>query len=284
MKALVFLLALVSFKSFASALCVHCQMNDMRMYGPYIHSPYNMYSPYPMPWWQPYGQYQYSNWQAPGIWQQYPPMMQGHHYPGPGNVAAAKPNVYVSGAAGTKFSIKANFKQSTLWIASPTLKGERSTWQGEILSDGKLALDGVRYPYLYYDYRSFMELFQTERGFCGGKSQVINQMLEGLSKMGFKEQEIHDFKEHWPHKLPKSEKYCVFPQEAPALQKAVEFEIEPKAHLIQVNFVVFLDHEQAPAPKPTAPWKITSFSKNDPAIFEVREWGVSFIVDDKKIP
>lgn len=289
MKALVLILMTIFLHhnvANASAVCNECQMRDTMMYGPQVHNPYysNYYQQnYMMPWWYPYGQYQYTNWQSPGLWQSYPPMMMGPHYPGNGNLAAAKPNVYVSGVAGTKFSIKANFKQSTLWIAAPSLKGEKSTWSGEILSSGALTVDGVHYPYLYYDYRSFLNLFQQDQGFCGGKKQSISFMLSVLEEMGFKQQEIDDFKEHWPHKLPPAAKYCVYPQENQQLQNAVAFDITPKAHLVQVNFVVFLDHEQAPAPKPAGPWKPTMSSKNDSATFEVREWGVSFIVDDKKL-
>lgn len=285
MKLLAVIVFLLSTSVMATSMCIDCHMRDTRMYGPYAHSPYSFYqSPYAMPWWYPYGQYQYSNWQAPGLWQQYPPSMIGHHYPGGGNMAAAKPNVYVSGPAGTKFSIKSRFEKSTLWIAAPSLKGKDSQWRGEILADGDLAVDGVHYPYLYYDYRSHLELFQQESGFCGGKNQVIKEMLEVLEKMGFKANEIDDFREHWPHKLPNASKYCVFPQESNELQKAVEFEITPKAHLVQINFIVYLDHDQAPAPKPLKPWAPTSSSKSDSATFEVREWGVSFVVDEKKIP
>lgn len=269
----------------SSGLCIHCLNQNNYWRAPQIATNPYFYgqSQYPMPWWYPYGQYQYTNWQSPGLWQPTPPSMIGHHYPGDGNMAAAKPNVYVSGPATTKFNINVNFKSSTLWIAAPTLNGEKSHWRGEILANGKLALEGVHYPYLYYDYRSHLELFQMEEGMCGSKNQIISHMSETLGEMGFRAQEIADFKEHWPHKLPTAAKYCVFPQEAEALQKAVEFEISPKAHLVQVNFIVYLDHEQAPAPKPLRPWRAKSSSKNDPATFEVREWGVSFVVDEKKV-
>lgn len=278
-----FLILLIPFTSFATSMCIDCMNTQNRWSLPQV-QPNPYFTQYPSPWWYPYGQYQYTNWQAPGLWRPYPPAMIGHHYPGGGNMAAAKPNVYVSAPAGTKFQIHLEFKESTLWIAAPTLHNQKSLWRGEVLANGDLAVDGVHYPYLYYDYRSHLELFQNDAGSCGGKDQTITYMVDVLTEMGFKENEIEDFKEHWPHKLPSASKYCVFPQEADRLQTAVEFKIQPQAHLVQINFIVYLDHEQAPAPKPLRPWRAKTASKRDSAILEVREWGVSFVVDEKKIP
>src|SRR5690606_30972516 len=184
MKLFLFIL-FFPFYAWSTSMCVDCHLRDMRMYGPYMHSPFSFHQ---SPWWYPYGHFRYSNWQAPGLWQNYPPSMPGHHYPGGGNMAAAKPNVYLSGAP-TEFDIKVDFKKSTLWIAAPTLKGEASHWRGEIIGPHQLKLDGVVYPYLYYDYRSYLELFQFDAGFCGGKKQVITKMIEVLQVMGFREKE-----------------------------------------------------------------------------------------------
>lgn len=271
----------LSNQSFAnSGFCLEC----MGYYNTYQYGPSNFNMPYmtpgmPMgsPWWNPYGMYNYTNWQSPGMWQNYPPMMAGSHYPGGGGgVGFAKPNIYLSGKEGTQFEIKLDLKGSTLWVASPSIRN--NSWKGSLGSDGDILIENATYPFIYYDYLGSESQLQKSFGFCGSKDHIINKMTETLDMLGFKEHEINDFREHWPTKLPKAEKYCVFPQEDHELKNIAKLQIEPTANVVRINFLVFVDHSKRPAPKPKSEFIPMSASRKNPDAFELREWGIGFEV------
>ena len=139
----------------------------------------------------------------------------------------------------------------------------------------KLKVKNASYPYLYIDYRTKGKSFQYQKGFCAERVQVIREMLGILGAMGFRDNEIKDFLDHWPNKLPPAKRFCVFPQENKELREQLDYLITPiKHHSVRMNFLVMIDRQGVP--KPSQGYRPSIKSLKSSEVFELREWGVTF--------
>lgn len=242
--------------------------------NPFIQNPYS-------PWWAQQGSMMYPNFHAPGSWQY--PGMNPNPYPGNAPVFAAKPNVYVSkkseGAA--SFKIKFDMSQTKASFLATTPYLENNGWNG-VISDDEFKVQDVSYDYLFYDARMSHETMQFEAGWCVRQDNLVKSMMGELIQMGFSQNALRDFQEHWDEKIPKEEIYCVYPQYNKELDAAMPISIEPVASFKRVVFVLVphrLDDNIADREFPKLPYKshYTLRPVAETSDIEFMEWGVAFL-------
>jgi hypothetical protein len=272
-----------------------CYTGQGYQYPSYIQPNWN-------PWWMGYSTY-YPNFFYPGAWSNYG-LNQGF-YPGSGNVAAAKPNLYISGPQNKDLKIKINFKEIRpkvypTWLATSPEANE-NTWKIKLDKNNFLLSEKARYPFIYYDFRVDDDLFQAEKGFCAERNEALEKMSLVLNELGFKANEVKDFEEHWRIKMP-PQAVCVFPQSNTELDKIATLETNPP--LKKLTRILFIATYKSGMEKgrvgkfikePIEPWiapiqrQPSSTSWNWKSIkkdnisndFELREWGIGFTFDPK---
>lgn len=266
--------------------CFVClQMQLQRQQQTTAFNPWLMQMPFPMmqpqvPWWAQQGRVMYPNFQAPGAWQY--PGMNPQPYPGNAPVFAAKPNVYVKNTAKEKVNFKMSFdlknSKSTFLATTPWL--EENTWEGSILGE-EFVVDQVNYDYLFYDARMPHESMQFEAGWCINREELVRSMVGELIQMGFSEQALSDFYEHWDHKIPDEPVYCVYPQYKKELDAALPIKITPETNFQRVLFVLVphrpfekREEEFPPLPRKSHYELRSGSEKSD---FYFLEWGVAFL-------
>lgn len=252
------------------------------------------------PWWMGYSIY-YPNFFYPGAWSNYG--LNHGFYPGSGNVAAAKPNLYISGPTNKDLKIKINFKEIRpkiypTWLAtSPEIID--NTWKINLDKSNLLLSKKARYPFIYYDYRVDDDFFQSQRGFCTDRNEALEKMSQILKETGFKPNEVKDFEEHWRIKMP-PQTVCIFPQSNTELDKIAVLETDPPTN--KITRILFIATYKSGIEKkrvgkfikePLEPWvapvqrQPSSTSRNlkplkkahVSANFELREWGIGFTFD-----
>ena len=254
--------------------CYNCQYMSQPNWG------FNMV-PYRYPWWHSYGQYSYPNYNRPGVWQR--GGLSQNYYPGPGNIVAGKPNLYIHGSTEeTRFQIKFKGK-SNLLAASPI--HSKDGWLFKT-KNKKITVDGVAHDYLYYDYKLDSNTLQNEKGFCGDRTDIYKKMVSTLNQMQFKDKEITDFEEFWSLKLPKGN-FCVYPQSHDDLQKSAQWNssVAP-AYFKRVLFVVIPSNQIETGKsasfkkRPNKGWNPLSAVYRLPSskgALQIHEWGVAFL-------
>ena len=265
--------------------CAMAQQQQMMSAGM---MPWGMSQPY---WWGA-GPMMYNNFYQPGPWSMGPspgmmPGVNGMMYPGSGNVGIAKPNIYVHGPQGTEVTFKLKFvEEGSNWLASVPAHGTDG-WKGTIAEKDKFQTADGLYRYLYSDYRVYGKNFQDQHGFCTSKNDVIGKMARQLKEASFTGREIADFIEYWSVKLPKSNSYCVYPQDEHQLATVATFEVTPKpAAVRRVLFMLQTEEglgKASPmgkfAARPASPWhpEPLRVPANDQTAVTVHEWGVGFL-------
>lgn len=286
------------YPGYCGSVCM-AQMNQFCPYCEYGYRPANtMPWGVPAPYYWNTGPMMYSNYYAPAPWY-YAPMPQynypnnypspgiiPNYYPGQGSFFAAKPNLYLEGKEGTKVNIKLEFlDKDTNWLAAIPVHGKEG-WNAVIAKKGFLTVNDTAYAYLYSDYRSAEKYLQDQEGFCSKKDAVLGRMALEMKSANFSEPEIAQFLEYWTVKLPKSESYCVYPQDERQLDKIAKLEISPAPKA--VRRLIFLVQVKEGLRKnggkftkePSKTWTPTAFrlpAAEEKDAFVVREWGVGFL-------
>lgn len=227
------------------------------------------------------------------------------YYPGGGGGVLGKPNVYFSGKKGTAFQVKVRLPQTSNFLAAVPGHGTEG-WSGTLEAPGKLKVASASYGYLFYDIRFDINRFQNQEGVCLERSKVVAYMVNYLKAQGFLADEIKDFQDHWGNRLPPvSKNFCIYPQGNSELDAVAELEVSPRpSKVTRVAFMLVPDSPQlsasagkfklkpskgvevetrfaqAPgkAPKGTSSKNSRGLASSEDA-FEVREWGVGFLVD-----
>ena len=229
----------------------------------------------------------------------------GNMYPGYGDMFAGKPNIYMSAPTKLKFDIQLRMAPATNLLFATPLHGKQG-WQGQYVEQ-QIVVDEVSHNYLFYDVRLNSSTLQAKEGVCVDRLQLVPEMVNYLRTAGFQENEIKDFEEHWTKKSPKGERFCIFPQENAEIDPMVGLRIYPKPDsLVRIWFVVVPEnlssksnsplHKTAKLPDKYAKWanvpeKARSIARRaivpgtrklaltGETHFEVREWGVAFLVE-----
>ena len=253
--------------------CVQC-----RMQGQY--SNYGM--PYAQPPWANYGMNNYSNYSYPGSWGW--GGMNGNSYPGHAPGMMGKPNVYFSGKPGTKIKIKMQLAPGNNILAAVPIIGEEG-WDFKLSKNNSISANGANYSYLFYDYRTGLDSFQFDKGFCTSHAQVIPKMANILKDLSFKPKEITDFTDYWLAKMPASEEYCIYPQVENEINGSVALQVTPAPSKNTRVFFFVLPKEimghpelQKYTQRPNSEWippVIRSVASTSG--LELREWGVGFL-------
>lgn len=235
----------------------------------------------------------------------------GGYYPGAGGAVAGKPNVYFSGPAGMKLSVRLLHPDDSNVLAAVPIHGSGG-WSGTLGADGSLNSGKAKYPYFYYDLRFNPDRIQSQKGYCVEKTALLPSLLSYLRQAGFKANEVADFQEYWSARMPPAKHYCVYPQEHPDIVGAADLEIDPKPDQVtRVWFFITAKEEDAQktaammkkfsgtkyasaaekwlkkppteiamTPRRGTPGRglASQASTSTPTRFEVREWGVGFLV------
>jgi hypothetical protein len=318
MKFFYWTLVLFSFKAFSWGL-IDCPSYQIRVYMPNVgqtcvgrmqawenpslincnatgfnpnwfnHFPPAIYQPQQQPWWVTQGNMYYPNLHYPGAWN-YPGMNQSH-YPGSGEVFAAKPNVYVDSVhLNKKFEFKFTSKEKLSFLTTTPIK-EDNTWKGILVEKDKFEVrdkfvaDEVRYDYLFYDIRLPKEGMQFEHGVCTTRDEAISWMLKDLKEMDYSAIALQDFEEHWKAKIPlEYPYYCIYPQYNAQLDKVLPVTISTEQTSFTRSLYIIRPHK---TPPDIAQVHEVPFPQRDPASFRpttkvkreimFREWGVAFL-------
>ena len=233
-----------------------------------------------------YGNMAYTNYGFPG------PMrgayVNGGMFPGGGNIGMDKPVLYFDGKDGTDLSVRVNLADGGNWLVAVPSHGEQA-WHGKLQSNHFVSADGGEFNDLYYDYRTDSAVLQDSTGFCTKRGDLMPKLKTALRQSGFKPEEIRDFEQYWTPKIPKSDRYCIYPQTSKELQKVARLEIEPKpTSLTQLVFTIQVKEALTGGPEkfakpPTQTWKpeiATRIPAADGAV-RAREWGVGFVMVGK---
>lgn len=237
-----------------------------------------------LPWWAMQGNLYYPNLHYPGAWSY--PGIQSHHYPGQGQVFAAKPNVYIESIHDSKkfeFRFTSEEKPSFL-VTTPPLDRKLNNWVGKIVNKDKFQVEEVNYDYLFYDVRLPKEQMQFEFGGCATRSDTIEWMLGDLKEMRFSSLALQDFDEHWRVKIPDYPYYCIYPQYNEVLDKALPVSISlEQTSFTRVLYILVphksepdIDQPQSvplPSKEPTVIRPNTKITREN----MFREWGVAFL-------
>lgn len=281
--------------------CGSLCMNNLRNFCPTCNPAFQSPMPWgaPAPWWWGTGPMMYSNFYSPAPWYygQYPGVM-GNHYPGSGGMFAAKPNLYLQGPVGTEVTVKVKLaEEGSNWLASVPSHGTEG-WKVKLAARSKVQAGGGTYGYLYSDYRMHGREFQDRKGFCAARKNVVAKMALQLKEADFTGREIADFIEYWSVKLPRSQGFCVYPQDERQLDAAAPLEISPKpAAVRRVLFMVQVEEGLVPSEgaagkrrkfssRPNAPWHPQPLRLPASAAGSVvaHEWGVGFFAGEASGP
>jgi hypothetical protein len=251
--------------------------------NPFMSFPFALYQPTYQPWWAYQGNLYYPNLNYPGPWSY--PGIQQHHYPGSGQVFAAKPNVYVDSVHKNKnFNFKFVSNEKISFLATTPLLPKSLEWSGKILGEDTFEVEGINYDYLFYDVRLPKEKMQFEKGICTTRSDAINWMLKDLKLMNYSAISMQDFEEHWRVKIPDYPNYCIYPQYNAQLDPALPVEIDvDQTRFMRVLYILVPHKEILDSSKETD----IAFPTQDPSEIrpetkikhevEFREWGVAFL-------
>lgn len=251
--------------------------------NPFAFFPTPLYQSQVQPWWATQGNLYYPNMNYPGPWANNGIVQ--HHYPGNGQVFAAKPNVYVDSIhAEKKFSFKFISSETPHFLATTPVLSKKLDWQGKIASSDKFEVDEIYYDYLFYDVRLPKEKMQFENGLCSTREDAIQWMLKDLKEMKYSALSLQDFEEHWRVKIPDYPYYCIYPQYNSQLDPILPVEIDVEQNTFIRSLYVLIPHKKEPDAE--EPQEIP-FPIKDPAEFrpgakikreiEFREWGVAFL-------
>jgi hypothetical protein len=266
--------------------CYMCQMNYQAT--PYLGNWFNgfpapIYQPQTLPWWAYQGNFHYPNLHYPGAWNY--PGINAHHYPGQGEVFAAKPNVYVESIhKDKKFTFSFGSKEDLSFLATTPVLDDKNTWRGKIFDQDKFEVEDVNYDYLFYDIRLPKEKMQFERGLCATREETIKWMLKDLEEMKYPAVALQDFEEHWKVKIPDYPFYCIYPQYTEQLDAALPVNISLEQTRFIRSLFILIPHKEAPDvdvpqniplpvldPQEIRPVSIIKHENN------FREWGVAFL-------
>ena len=252
--------------------------------NPFSYFPYPLYQTTFQPWWAHQGNFYYPNLNYPGPWTY--PGIQQHHYPGQGDIFAAKPNIYVDSIhKNKKFNFKFTSSEKISFLATTPLLPKSQTWSGKILDNDKFELEDIAYDYLFYDVRLPKEKMQFEKGVCTTRNEAIDWMLKDLKEMRYSPLSLQDFEEHWRVKIPDYSYYCIYPQYNSQLDPALPVEIDVEQHtFIRALYVLVPHKDKLDIEKSLSeiPFPTQNPSDNRPSAkirreIEFREWGVAFL-------
>ncbi|HAZ14498.1 MAG: hypothetical protein A2X86_00375 [Bdellovibrionales bacterium GWA2_49_15] len=249
--------------------CVQCRMQGQ-------------YPNYAQPPWATYGMNNYSNYSYPGAWGW--GGMNGGAYPGHAPGMMGKPNVYFSGRSGTQVKVKMQLAPENNILAAVPIIGEEG-WSFRLGKNNVISADGANYGYLFYDYRTGLDSFQFDKGFCTSHAEVIPKMATILKNLDFKQKEVADFTDYWSVKMPASEEYCVYPQVESEIKGSVALQVTPTPSKNTRVFFFVLPKEimghptlQKYTQRPSSEWTLPAARTVASAGgLELREWGVGFL-------
>jgi hypothetical protein len=265
--------------------CIMCQ-NNYQGHWPhhnlFTNFPSPIYQPQVMPWWAYQGNMYYPNLHYPGAWSNHG--MNSHHYPGQGQVFAAKPNVYVETIhRDKKFSF--TFKQKDVsFLATTPILDQDLSWKGRLADGDKFELAGINYDYLFYDVRLPKEKMQFDAGLCATREDTIKWMLKDLGEMSYPQISLQDFDQHWTVKIPDYPYFCIYPQYNHVLDEALPVEISlEQTQFIRTLYVLVPHksqpsiHEEQKVPLPTQETESNRPKGHIRKEVNLREWGVAFL-------
>ncbi|MGE0616092.1 MAG: hypothetical protein AB7P04_10665 [Bacteriovoracia bacterium] len=268
--------------------CPYCGMRSN--YGSYA-----MPSFYPpnYPWWAGYGAMTYPNFYYPTAWNR--GGINPTYFPGQGHVMFGKPNLYISGPAGTEVKVKVELPTENTLLAAVPAHGQMG-WEATLqpaTAEKPLRTAGADYRFFFYDFRSDDAKLQDEAGFCVTRQELMPRLKKILVTAGFRELEVRDFESYWSVKLPPSSKYCVYPQTQAQLDQVAPLRVTPAPTRIRrLAFVIAIKeglvaNDRKFTREPKKAWvngdleRAVAAERATPGV-EVREWSVGFTRDYSK--
>lgn len=110
-------------------------------------------------------------------------------------------------------------------VVSDPLISQNNDWTYYALPDSRVFVDGVEYPYLFYETTLLQPLERGKSGWVVERQKVEKWFFDMLPKMGLNARETKDFADYWVTRLPDAEFY--------------EIKLIPKENIDRVVRVVF---------------------------------------------
>jgi hypothetical protein len=238
-----------------------------------------------LPYWMNYRN-PYTNFFYPGPWMMNSWNLNPGFFPGGGHYGAAKPNLYFSVTKKQEVEVSVDYKNpKTRWLAAiPAPQDNR--WKVKIEPHKDPSIDGVSYPYVFYDFRGYDDELQASSGFCEKRNEAIDKMKVILRQAHFRKKEVEDFEEYWRIKMPPADELCVFPQSEKELDKTAKIISKPDPRKVTRRmFVVVPKHKNVFygqhkfVKEPSQLWdeKKETPILNFKSDLELREWGVALL-------
>ncbi len=240
--------------------------------------------PWTGPWWNTYGHLAYSNFSYPCAWGGWG--CQSPLYPRGGPIALGKPNIYVEGPDTKNLHISLQENAYHHLMATSPAHMEKG-WHFD-LKEGRIVMQGGgEVPYLFYDSRGPIDSISNERGICGSKAAVIEEMTKGLVTLGFPARAVQDFREHWQARYPPMET-CVYPVETQIMDKVAPVQANRPLEWTRILFVAIPLEGEGPAPQalkrflkpPSQKWtprpRQPASSESVDNSLQAFEWGIAF--------
>ena len=139
------------------------------------------------------------------------------------DIGVYKPNIYIYTHDATEITVRFGYPQ----LLTKTIPDYTGRWNVTAHSDGTLYADGREYGYLFYESKTWPELFDYSEGFMICAKERKTAFEEILSAYGFNETEIADFTEFWCEKLDAGCDYMMYPQYTQAVDIAMPVELTP---------------------------------------------------------
>jgi hypothetical protein len=114
---------------------------------------------------------------------------------------------------------------SELVVVSDPLISQNNDWNYNALPDGRIFVDGVEYPYLFYETSLMQPLESGKKGWIVERQNVEKWFFDMLPEMGLNSRETKDFTDYWVSRLPGAKFY--------------EIKLIPKENVDEVVRVVF---------------------------------------------
>nr|WP_294859555.1 hypothetical protein [uncultured Fluviicola sp.] len=146
-----------------------------------------------------------------------------------------KPIIYLYPESDTELSVQLKTKGELTFSYPDYSKG----WKGTAHPDGSIDINGIHYPYLFWESEQRFNSFDQELGgFVINKKNIVESLEKYLTELGFTDKEKTDFITFWGPQLQQHEEVMIQFVLNEACNEFATLEINPKPkHLNRVYMV-----------------------------------------------
>jgi hypothetical protein len=112
-------------------------------------------------------------------------------------------------------------------------------WNGKLNIDGSFSMNGINYPYLFWESNQSYSFKPVDNGFKVDRNNIVTFLEQKCAEFGFNQQEKTDFITFWGPQLAASESVFVQFNMNESCNQFAELEISPAPKSIQRVYIEF---------------------------------------------